>query len=80
MSDWFTNLRIRHKLLLVYSLLFFFAFSLAGGLLYLFVKNRIQDGIEQELKNSTQTLLHIVSNSADVSIKNHLRAIAEKNL
>jgi PAS domain S-box-containing protein len=80
MSDWFTDLRIRHKLLLVYSLLFFFAFSLAGGLLYVFVKNRIQDGIEQELKTSTKTLLHIVSNSADVSIKNHLRAIAEKNL
>ncbi|MDZ7762541.1 MAG: cache domain-containing protein [Desulfovermiculus sp.] len=77
---WFANLRIRHKLLLVYSLLFFFAFSLAGGVMYVFVKNHIRTNIEEELKSTTQTLLHIVGNSADVAIKNHLRAIAEKNL
>ncbi|MGM0759118.1 MAG: cache domain-containing protein [Thermodesulfobacteriota bacterium] len=77
---WFADLRIRHKLLLVYSLIFFLAFSLAGGVMYIFVKNHIQSSIEQELKSTTQTLLHIVGNSADVSIKNHLRAIAEKNL
>ncbi|MBS3779386.1 MAG: cache domain-containing protein [Desulfovermiculus sp.] len=79
-SVWFANLRIRHKLLLVYSVLFLCAFSLAGGLMYVFVKNHIQSNIEEELENTTQTLLHIVSNSADVAIKNHLRAIAEKNL
>ena len=76
---WFADWRIRHKLLAVYSLLFFFAFSLAGGIMYVFVKNHIQNSIERELKSTTQTLLHIVGNSADVSIKNHLRAVAEKN-
>jgi PAS domain S-box-containing protein len=75
----FSNLCIRHKLLLVYSLLFFLAFALAGGFMFFFVKNHIQNSIEQELKNSTTTLLHIVGNSADLSIKNHLRAVAEKN-
>lgn len=75
----FADFDIRHKLLLVYSLLFFLAFSLAGGLIYVFVKDHIRSNIETELKASSQTLLNMVSNSADLSIKHHLRAIAEKN-
>jgi PAS domain S-box-containing protein len=75
----FSDFRIKNKLLLVYSVLFFLAFSLAGGIIYIFVKSHIQAGIETELKSSSQTLLSIVSNSADVSIKHHLRAVAEKN-
>ena len=49
---WFADLRIRHKLLLVYSLLFLLSFSLAGGVMYIFVKNHIQSSIEQELKRT----------------------------
>ena len=75
----FADFSIRHKLLLVYSLLFLLAFSLAGGIIYVFVKNQIRSSIETELQSSSQTLLSMVSNSADVSIKHHLRAVAEKN-
>jgi len=75
----FSDFRIKNKLLLVYSMLFFLAFSLAGGIIYIFVKSHIRATIETELKSSSQTLLSIVSNSADVSIKHHLRAVAEKN-
>ena len=48
----FADFDIRHKLLLVYSLLFFLAFSLAGGLIYVFVKDHIRSTIETELKAS----------------------------
>lgn len=72
--------RIRHKLLISYSIVFFLSICLGSLLIYHFVRNNIETNIERELNNTTNSILNLVRTSATVSIKNHLRAIAEKNL
>ena len=74
------SLRIRHKLLLSYSFVFVVCMSLGFALLYSIVRKNIEASIESELKNTTTTILNLVRTSAAVSIKNYLRAIAEKNI
>ena len=76
----FSSLRIRHKLLLSYSLVFVISMSLGFAVLYSIVRKNIEANIESELKNTTTTILNLVKTSAAVSIKNYLRAIAEKNV
>ena len=52
---------------------------LAGVVIYSQVRNTIEANIESELRNATATILNMVRTSADTSIKNYLRAVAEKN-
>ncbi len=75
----FADLRIRSKLLVCYLALFAFSLTIGSIILFSFVKKTIQVNIESELANTTQTILNMVRTSAGVSIKNHLRAVAEKN-
>ncbi len=76
----FRTIRIRHKLLLAYSLAFAIVISMDSFIMYSLLKRTVQTTLESELKNSTATLLNMVNTAASVSIKNHLRAVAEKNL
>ncbi len=76
----FRGLRIRHKLLISYSIVLILSISLGNAFIYLFVREDIKKTIESELNNSTNAILNLVRTSAAVSIKNHLRAVAEKNL
>ena len=48
-------------------------------MVYFKVKSTIEANIENELKNSTATILNMVKTAASTSIKNHLRAVAEHN-
>ena len=66
-------------MLISYSAVFVLSFSIGSGIIYAFVKEAIETNIESELTNTTQTILNMVRTSAGVSIKNHLRAVAEKN-
>lgn len=75
----FRNLPIRFKLLLVYSPILVVAALLAGVVIYSQVRNTIEANIESELGNTTTTILNMVQTSANTSIKNYLRAVAEKN-
>ena len=75
----FRDFRIRYKLLLSYSAIFILSLALGNGVIFSFVKEVINSNIESELANTTQTILNMVRTSAGVSIKNHLRAVAEKN-
>ncbi len=75
----FADLRIRYKLLISYAAVFVLSLTIGSVILYHFVKATIENNIESELKNTTQTILSMVRTSASVSIKNHLRAVAEKN-
>ena len=79
LSRQFSDLRIRYKLLISYSLVFILLLTLGNLVTFEFVKKVIQANIESELTNTTQTILNMVRTSAGVSIKNHLRAVAEKN-
>lgn len=76
----FRNLPIRFKLLIFYSILFTLSLSLGSTFIYIIVQRTITANIENELENTTQAILNMVRTAADVSIKNHLRAIAEQNL
>ena len=75
----FADLKIRHKLLLGYSAVFILSSILASTTIYHFVRRTIEANIESELQNTTTTILNMVRNAANVSIKNYLRAVAEKN-
>ncbi len=73
------NLSIHYRLLWSYSLTFLFVLSLAGFVIYSVVRTTIEENIEKELKNSTKSILNMVETAIDVSIRNHLRGIAETN-
>ncbi|WP_207691966.1 cache domain-containing protein [Desulfonema limicola] len=73
------NLPIRFKFLLSYCAIFIIAISFGSLITYALFYNTIEAHIESELKNTTATILNMVKTSANVSIKNHLRAVAEKN-
>ncbi|MDM8552333.1 cache domain-containing protein [Desulfobacterales bacterium HSG2] len=79
LSDFIRNLRIRHKLQLAYSCVFILAFAVGGMIIFSFVRDTIEKNIESELKNTTSAMLNMVRTSASVSVKNYLRAVAEKN-
>ncbi|MDM8537527.1 cache domain-containing protein [Desulfobacterales bacterium HSG17] len=79
LSRFIRNLRIRSKLYLTYSCIFILAFAVNGFIIYSFVGNVIEDHILNELKNTNSAIVRMVRTSASASIKNHLRAVAEKN-
>ena len=76
----FNKLPIRQKLLLGYSLVLILSISIGNSLIYLYVRGKITTGLERELNNTTKAIQNLVRTSAAVSIKNHLRAAAEKNV
>lgn len=73
------HLRIRYKLLFSYSLVFVLAIALGYSSIYYLVRKTIETNIENELNNSTASILNTVRSSVTVSIKSHLRAMALKN-
>ncbi|MGD8266683.1 MAG: cache domain-containing protein, partial [Desulfobacterales bacterium] len=75
----FRDLRIRHKLLAGYSVVFILCLALGSMVVYSVVRHTLKHNIESELQNTTTTILNMVRTSADTSIKNYLRALAEKN-
>jgi PAS domain S-box-containing protein len=75
----YRNLPIRLKLLLVYNSILVGAALLIGLVIYFQVRDTIEANIESELGNTTATIQNMVQTSANTSIKNYLRAVAEKN-
>ena len=75
----FRDLRIRHKLLAGYSVVFILCLALGSMVVYSVVRHTLERNIESELQNTTTTILNMVRTSAATSIKNYLRALAEKN-
>ncbi len=74
------NVRIRYKLLFSYLITFCLIIALGSMVIHSIVRETIESNIESELKNATDAMLNMVRTSVSVSIKNHLRAVAEKNL
>ncbi len=74
------NLRIRSKLLGAYTIAFLSALLIGGGIIIFQVEKIIQTHIESELTNATLAIRNMVETAAHTSIKNHLRAVADKNL
>mgnify|MGYP001403827808 CR=1 FL=1 len=76
----FSSLEIRYKFLVSFALIFFLSMLLCNLFIYGYVRNNIEARIESELSNTTRMIYNMVNTSVNVSIKNHLRAVAEKNL
>lgn len=75
----FYNLRIRSKLLLIFSATFVLSIAAGSTVLYMLVRQTIEFHIEKDLIGTNASILEIVNTAANVSIRNHLRAVAEKN-
>ena len=76
----FRNLSIRTKLLGGYTLAVLLAVLAGGAIIFVQVEHTVEAHIESELTNATAAILNMVKTAASTSIKNHLRAVAEKNL
>ncbi len=63
----------------VYSLMAFVVVLLVGGVVYYQVGRTIEQNVGNELSNATTAILNMVKTTAKASIKNYLRAVAEKN-
>lgn len=75
----FNKLSIHYRLLFSYSLTFLLTLTVGVFILYSMVRTTLEQNIEKELKNSTDTILGMVKTATDASVRNHLRAIAESN-
>ncbi|CCO25029.1 bifunctional diguanylate cyclase/phosphodiesterase [Maridesulfovibrio hydrothermalis] len=75
-----SSLRIRTRLIYTFSLLTVFSLILCGSTIYPLVRSAVQENIEKELTNTTRAMVNMVQAAVDVSVRNHLRAVAEKNL
>lgn len=71
---------IRTKLFVSYSCAFLLILSVSGMCIFYIVRVTIERNIENELEQSTNALLNMVEIATEVSLKNYLRATAEKNL
>ncbi|HDS17350.1 MAG TPA: hypothetical protein ENN66_12255 [Proteobacteria bacterium] len=76
----FRNLGIRPKLWGGYSLVVVASLLLCTTFIGSLMRKTVELNIESELQNSTAAILGMVRTSANVSIKNYLRAVAEQNL
>lgn len=76
----FKNLPIKFKLFGTYAVISLVIFTLSFSVLYFQVQQDLEQQIRGELNQSNQTITDMVETTATVSIKTHLRAIAEKNL
>ena len=75
----FYDLPIRYKMLVGHISILIAAAVFGSVILYGIVSRTIRTRIESELNNATATIANMVQISAEVSIRNSLRAIAEKN-
>ncbi len=73
------NIYLNIKIILLFSVMLLL-FVLFLSIAFFILKANIEDSIETELKSATASTLKLTKQAVDVSIRNYLRAIAEKNL
>ncbi|MEW6486286.1 MAG: cache domain-containing protein [Thermodesulfobacteriota bacterium] len=79
-SRWFADRPIRHKLFLVYAGAFSALLAAGAAAAYSLVRTSLEERIEAELRESTSAILQLVKTSVRGTIRNYLRAVAERNL
>lgn len=79
MKQFLKNLSIKFKLFLSYAIMLLVILSLSFALLFFQVRETLEQKIKDELNQSNQTITDMVETTVTVSIKNHLKAVAEKN-
>ncbi len=78
--SYFRDKPIGLKMFYTYSLIVLVAVLLVGMSVYIIAGRTIKENIESELSSATTAILNMVETTAQASIKNYLRAVAEKNL
>ncbi|MCP4161974.1 MAG: diguanylate cyclase [Deltaproteobacteria bacterium] len=73
------KLPIRHKFFLTFTFTVLLALAFGSVIIYSVVRETVENSIESELGNTTRQILNMVESATDISIKNNLRAVAEKN-
>lgn len=73
------NIKIKNKILLG-NISFVLFFILIGELFFLKQKEIISSSINAELTNTNKTMMNMIRVSAKTSIRNYLKAVAEKNV
>lgn len=73
-------MHIRNKLFFSYIIVFVGVILISYIILYSTLHRTINNQIESELTTTTNTIITLVETAADISVKNHLRAIAEMNM
>jgi PAS domain S-box-containing protein len=77
LMNYFKNLKIKYKLMLLYSTIFIFSFSIFNIITYSNYKAELETSIGTHLELSTSSMVDMVKTAADTSIKNHLRTLAD---
>ena len=72
------NISIKYRLMGWFAVLFILTTGVAGGLIYSVVRDAVEDNIHSELTSATDAIRSMVQTAAKVSVRNRLRAIAEK--
>ncbi|MCP3927405.1 MAG: hypothetical protein GY714_33015 [Desulfobacterales bacterium] len=75
----FKKLPIRYKFIITFTFTVLLALAFGSFIIYSVVRKTLEKRIESELGNTTGTILNMVESATDISIKNNLRAVAEKN-
>ncbi len=74
------DIRLRTKLLVAYLGLAVLLFTSGGIGAFIMVERAIKTNIENDLRLATRTIINMVETTALGSIRNYLRAVAERNL
>ena len=78
--QYFQDKPIWLKMFYTYSLIVLIAVLVVGMSVYIIASRIIKENIKTELSSATTAILNMVETTAQASIKNYLRAVAEKNL
>lgn len=76
----FKQFKFRNKLLASFLAVFVPLILIGSTIAYLQTKKILETSIENKLSQTTTSLTNLIQTSANISIQNRLRAIAEKNL
>ncbi len=76
----FAIMPIRYKLLLAYTTLLCLVVLIGYFLVHFQVKRSLVDSVQSQLDNTTGIIMNTVHAAARISVRNHLRNQAEKNL
>ncbi len=79
LKDFFQKLPIRHKFIITFTFTVLLALALGSIIIYSVVSNTLKNNIESELGDTTQTVVNMVKSATEISIKNNLHAIVDKN-
>jgi diguanylate cyclase (GGDEF)-like protein len=80
LKDVFQKLPIRHKFIITFTSTVLLVLVLGSVIIYSVVSNTLENNIESELGDTTRTVVNMVKSATEISIKNNLRTVAEKNL